>query len=233
MRAGLLLIALLGCGSSQKPQNTPPPPPTPPADAAPPTTPPPPVAGEATAQQICHRILELKDQKCQMFANANFDEAGCMKELESSADDPMIKVFTGCVMQPSCEEVQNCVMAAAQNAQAQQDLRACNDTASMSPVGIPKAEWDNRNGAKATKFSQVVSTKDKPVEMCGVPAENEWLESLTCDDGSKPFGNAENVRAGNVGSGGRCGSIIDQYVVKCPGGKTYPIFIDAYVCPRP
>jgi hypothetical protein len=69
--------------------------------------------------------------------------------------------------------------------------------------------------------------------MCGIPAENDWLESLTCDDGSKPFGNAEEVRAGNVGPGGRCGSIVDQYVVKCPGGKTYPIFIDAYVCPKP
>lgn len=169
-----------------------------------------------------------------MFASANFDEAGCMKELAQSADDPMIKVFTACVMQTSCEEVQNCVMAAAQNqAQQQQTLRACNDTTSMAPVGIPKAEFDNRNGAKATKFSQVTSSKDKPVEMCGIPAENSWLESLTCDDGSKPFANAEDVRAGNVGAGGRCGSIVDQYVVKCPGGKSYPIFIDAYVCPKP
>lgn len=168
-----------------------------------------------------------------MFTNASFDEAGCMKELEASASDPMLKMFTGCVMQTSCEEVKNCILAAAQNPPQQQTLRECNDKTSMAAVGIPKAEWDKRNGASATKFSQVKSSKETPVEMCGIPAENDWLETLTCDDGSKPFTSAEDVRAGNVGPGGRCGSIVDQYVVKCPGGKIYPIFIDAYVCPKP
>jgi hypothetical protein len=69
--------------------------------------------------------------------------------------------------------------------------------------------------------------------MCTVREENRWLESLACDDGSHPVRNAEMVRQGNVGEGGRCGSIIDQYVPECPGGKKYPIFIDAYVCPTP
>ncbi|MBA3458448.1 MAG: hypothetical protein H0T46_00690 [Deltaproteobacteria bacterium] len=233
MRAGLALIVLaFGCGSS-KPQPTPPTP-TDGSAAGSATTAPPTVAAiaPATPEQVCKRIIELKAQKCGMFANADFDEAGCMKELAAAADDPMLKIFTECVVQTSCEEVTNCIMAAAQAPQ-QQDLRACNDKSSMSPVGLPRAEWDKRNGAAATKFSQVKSSKEAPVEMCGINEENRWLESLSCDDGSKPVAQAEMVRAGNVGPGGRCGSIIDQYNVTCPGGKQYPIFIDAYVCPKP
>lgn len=232
MRAGLALIVLaFGCGGS-KPQPAPKTPPTAGSGSDTTAPPPPPVAAEPTPQQICRRIVELKAAKCGMFAQADFDEAGCMKELAAAADDPMLKVFSSCVVQTSCEEVTNCIMAAAQ-APPQQDLRACNDKSTMSPVGLPRAEWDKRNGAGATKFSQVKSTKEAPVEMCGIQEENRWLESLACDDGSKPVGQAEMVRAGNVGPGGRCGSIIDQYNVTCPGGKQYPIFIDAYVCPKP
>jgi hypothetical protein len=237
MRAGLALIILaFGCGGSSKPQPTPPTTPTAGSGSGSDTTAPPvapPVAGAATPQQVCKRIVELKAAKCGMFANADFDEAGCLKELAAAADDPMLKVFTTCVVQPSCEEVTNCIMAASQAPPPAANLRACADTNSMSPVGLPKAEWDKRNGAGATKFSQVKSTKDKPVEMCGISDENRWLESLACDDGSKPVAQAEMVRAGNVGPGGRCGSIIDQYNVSCPGGKQYPIFIDAYVCAKP
>lgn len=245
MRAGLVLIALLGCGGSQKPP--PPPPPPPPANPTPPADPTPPVASEPSSQQICHRLVELKTQKCAMFAGADIDEAGCIKELEASANEPMVKVITGCVMQTSCEEVQNCVTATAQKLQEEQqkraaqgnfptDVRACGDHSNViRPAGFPKAEWEKRNGANATKYSQVVATRDKPVESCGVQAENEWLVAMSCNDGSHPIqsGNdAENARNGSVGAGGRCGSVIDHYVVKCPE-KTYDIFMDAYVCPNP
>ena len=69
---------------------------------------------------------------------------------------------------------------------------------------------------------------------CGIPAEMEWLLSVTCSDGSRPFpdyDHAHAARVGNVGPGGKCGSIIDLYEVPCPEG-TYKIFIDAYVCPQ-
>lgn len=72
-----------------------------------------------------------------------------------------------------------------------------------------------------------------PIEVCGFLAENEWLFSATCDDGSHPITKrkeAEAARSGNEGRGGRCGSIIDLYKVKCPEA-TYDIHIDAYVCP--
>jgi len=85
-----------------------------------------------------------------------------------------------------------------------------------------------------TKYSQIETTKASPVEVCGVAgAENEWLAQVACNDGSHPIHSApeaETVRVGNVGGGGRCGSIIDLYRVKCPE-KSYDIYIDGYICP--
>jgi hypothetical protein len=166
MRAGLLLIALaFGCGGSSKPQPTtpPPPPPKPPEGnvAAAGTKP--------TSQQVCHRIIELKNQKCDLFAAAEFDEAGCLKEIEASAGDPMIEVFSSCIVQPSCEEVTNCIKAAAETAAGQQqqdpdddrvvyptDLRDCKDRKDlMKPAGFPRAVWEKRNGVTAKRFSEV------------------------------------------------------------------------------
>ena len=62
----------------------------------------------------------------------------------------------------------------------------------------------------------------------------DYLTQVTCTDGSHPFadrGDAHAARAGNVGPGGRCDRIIDQYVVPCPEA-TYQVFVDAYRCPE-
>mgnify|MGYP000184427269 CR=1 FL=1 len=40
---------------------------------------------------------------------------------------------------------------------------------------------------------------------------------------------AHASRAGNVGPGGRCDSIIDRYEVPC-AEKTYAVYVDSYVC---
>jgi len=82
-----------------------------------------------------------------------------------------------------------------------------------------------------TTFKALKSSKDKPIEVCGIPAEGEWLSGLACGNGTKPVtrGNVETFRKGSLGPGGRCGSIIDQYTVKCPEAS-YDIYIDAYVC---
>ncbi len=176
--------------------------------------------------------MQLKAQRCGSFAGLELDEAQCVDELAKAGEDPALTAFIGCVVQPSCEEVKNCLIAASQNAAEQQtqDLRACNDKANSSKaVGLPAAEWNKRNGAGVTKYANARSTKDLPIEMCGIREENTWLVSLTCNDGSHPIMDAETARVGNVGTGGRCGSIVDKYAVKCPE-KTYDIFIDAYIC---
>ncbi|CAN5906852.1 hypothetical protein BH11MYX3_BH11MYX3_12720 [soil metagenome] len=230
MRAGLLLILAMGCGGSTKPAPTPVTPPPPVADgsgsAAPPA-----VAAAPTPAAICKRITELKAQKCGSFTDLEIDEVQCVGELAKAGNDPALAAFTGCVVQPSCEEVKNCLTAASQQAPEEiQELRACDDRSkSYQAVGLPAAEWNKRNGAGVTKYAAAKSTKDLPIEMCGIREENSWLVSLTCNDGSHPIMDAETARVGNVGTGGRCGAIIDKYAVKCPE-KTYDIFIDAYVC---
>ena len=135
-----------------------------------------------------------------------------------------------------CDELFQCLAGALPDTTDPGTLRACDDHSQRMfehAVGIPKAEWDHRNGAGVTKFHDARSTKDDPVETCGVPAATTWLTSLRCDDGSQPIkdvSDAENARTGNLGGGGRCRSFIDHYVVPCPE-RSYEIFVDAYVCP--
>jgi hypothetical protein len=116
--------------------------------------------------------------------------------------------------------------------------RACElpkDHADLAlPAGFTADEIAKSHGATAKSYADAPSTKDKPIEVCGFPAAGVWLSRMTCADGSRPLptrNDAERVRVGNVGDGGRCGRIIDQYQVECPE-MTYDIFIDAYRCPQ-
>ena len=100
-------------------------------------------------------------------------------------------------------------------------------------VYVTAQQFERRYGATAEKFSEVQSTVEKPVEVCGIPEELEFLTRLRCDDGSNPYpdGRAAHFsRRGSVGLGGRCGSLIDLYPVPCPE-KTYEVYIDVYICP--
>jgi hypothetical protein len=237
MRAVLAILVVCGCGGSS--HTAPPPPPQPHAGSGAPATPTTAHTPAIDVAAVCNRIVDLATQHCGKFAEIGVDAKQCVSELGPATADPAFKMFAECVLNPSCEEVTNCLAAADQAAandgsDANQKLRACKDRPDAGDaVGIPKAEWDKRNGANLSKFSQAVSTKALPIEMCGIPAENRWLGTLACDDGSRPITSsvdAENLRAGNVGEGGRCGSILDLYKVACPE-KTYDIYIDAYICP--
>jgi hypothetical protein len=129
-----------------------------------------------------------------------------------------------------CDHVTYCLQDATFD---KTDLRACFESDPDKAAGLLEAEWAHRKGAGVTRYSDARSTKATPIEVCGFLAENEWLFGATCDDGSHPITKrkeAEASRPGNEGPGGRCGSIIDLYKVKCPEA-TYEIHIDAYVCP--
>lgn len=98
---------------------------------------------------------------------------------------------------------------------------------------LDAASYSRRRGASATRFSTVPTKKEEPLEACGVRGSLEALLRLRCDDGSNPFKSPEEAhasRSGNVGAGGRCGSIVDVYRVPCRE-QTYEVFIDMYVCP--
>jgi hypothetical protein len=97
----------------------------------------------------------------------------------------------------------------------------------FGPVPLRAEQVALRRGTGAKRITDVPSTKDAPIEVCMPGGQREWLASVTCPDESKPT-NAQ--RAGSVGPGGTCGSIIDRYVVTCPD-KEYEVFMDMYMCP--
>jgi hypothetical protein len=201
--------------------------------------------GPVTPENVCTRIFALKDARCELASGytLNFDE--CKDEMNRSLEErgPEARQATTqaarCLLDnESCDAVASCMTALNPYADEQDgspsELRTCAQTEVYAPVGVPRAEWEKRRGANAGRYSAVKTTKDEPVEVCGIPAQMEWLLAARCNDGSMPFedyDHAHAARVGNVGQGGSCGSIIDLYEVPCPEG-TYSIYIDAYVCPK-
>lgn len=102
-----------------------------------------------------------------------------------------------------------------------------------SPVTIAPSELGERNWAGVTRVGELQASADRPVEVCGVQEQLDFLMALECADGSNPYTSRDQAhasRVGNVGPGGRCGSIIDLYVMPCPEGQQQ-IHMDLYVCP--
>jgi hypothetical protein len=221
MRALLLVLCACGGASATKPP-----------EPAPQTT----ARGKITPEVFCDRFLALRDGGCEAFSSMQMTRAECVGELSKQPDDPQEADFltqTGtCIVGfRTCEDVVKCLASLGPDAQ---HLRGCHEDSPGKAVAMPKAEWDKRNGANLTKFSQARSTKELPLEVCTIKAETELLASLACEDNSRPITDdeaAEMARVGNVGKGGRCGSIIDLYRVKCPEA-TYELFVDGYVCPQ-
>jgi hypothetical protein len=227
MRALLLVLCACGGASATKPAQ----PAAPPHDGAQGTA-----QTAITPEVFCDRFLELQKAGCEVFAKMQLTREECVGELSKMLNDPVQASFmtrTGTCMVgfQDCGGVEKCLASLGPDAG---DLRACKDEDPGKAVGVPKAEWDQRNGANITKYSQARSTKDLPLEVCTIRAESELLTTLACEDNSHPIADheaAEMARVGNVGKGGRCGSIIDLYRVKCPEA-TYELFVDGYVCPQ-
>lgn len=192
-----------------------------------------------TPETLCARLGAVAT-RCPSIGNGRVDQAQCVESFRGVFADPagreLAKNTSRCLFElDDCEPIYDCLHAAVDSPRSGNDrLRECHETGrSGDPVGIPEREWQHRNGADVTRVSEAKSTKALPIEMCGIAAANTWLTSLRCDDGSQPLkdrADAEHARAGNVGKGGRCESIIDRYAVVC-GGTSHEIFIDAYVCP--
>jgi|SRR5665647_976847 len=110
---------------------------------------------------------------------------------------------------------------------------ACaNHPEEYGPYMLTAEQSANRYGRTAVKFTDAPTTKDKAIEVCGIPAQQDWLMKTSCADGSKAFtsrGQVPGSRRGNVGAGGRCGAIIDLYIAKCPEAE-YEVHIDMYMC---
>lgn len=191
------------------------------------------VAAAPTAQpsvaEICDRV-QGPLARCVLAQQLGADRDACIANMSDAAMAPVVKHSGACFIQSDdCDAVTACVVDTTID---KHDLRACSP-ADERAVGMPKAAWDHRKGATVTRYGDANSSKQAPIETCGLPAENAWLFQATCNDGSHPIhtrAEAEDVRVGNVGPAGRCQSIVDRYAVRCPEA-TYDIFMDAYVCP--
>ncbi|MDQ3366044.1 MAG: hypothetical protein M3680_11520 [Myxococcota bacterium] len=102
----------------------------------------------------------------------------------------------------------------------------------LGPVTLDAAQAGLRRGATAKQFGEVVTSKEQPIEVCGVAGQRGYLTRVTCGDGSSAFADPMSVgkaRRGNVGPGGLCRSIIDVYAVTCPEAE-YQVHVDMYMC---
>ena len=107
------------------------------------------------------------------------------------------------------------------------DPAVCASRTDMfGPFALDEAQARRRYGANAKRFADAPTTKDRAIEVCGIPASRQWLRGTSCADGSPA---KQNGRSGSVGPGGRCGAIIDLYSVTCPEGD-YDVYIDIYMC---
>lgn len=221
-------ILLAACGSSGSARGT---------TTTPASPPPSQPAVEHTPESVCRRLAETAS-RCSEIGFGRVEMRRCIRSFEEAArtkfGQDLLKTGGQCLTaNTGCEQIYQCLQVVTGG---DQPLRACDeDPGAGQRVGIPRAEWERRNGAGVAAFRDAKSTKTAPIEMCGVPAANEWLTTLSCNDGSQPLrdrAGAEDARKGNVGPGGRCGSFVDHYVVACPEAA-YEIFIDAYVCALP
>ncbi len=102
----------------------------------------------------------------------------------------------------------------------------------FDPVRWSAQDAKLRRGEGATRYSDLPTSKAVPAETCGALRSYELVARLACDDGSHPFRTvrqASAARVGNVGPGGRCGTIIDLYHASCPEAE-YDLFVDMYHC---
>lgn len=195
---------------------------------------------EITSISFCRDAERMRVAACDPFDKIRFEDAAACESKVSVAlrsGDPaairLVNDLGGCMRQATCEAAQACQRALPQAAPPR--LRACHESDSSAPAGIPAHEWAKRNGVGVAKFSETTTTLANPIESCGVKEQVAWLQAARCDDGSQPFAglkDAHAARIGSAGSGGRCNAIVDIYRVPCPE-RVYSIYMDLYICPAP
>jgi hypothetical protein len=144
-----------------------------------------------------------------------------------------IAALIGCA--PAASSTRPATTAASAGEEGPRSDANCPREDMFGPVFLDSRQYQARTGNDAKSFATLVTTKEKPLEECGIPPVLEKLAWLRCNDGSNPFDGksraAHASRRGSIGPGGRCDSIIDVYVVPCPEAQ-YEVFADSYVCEK-
>lgn len=231
MRHLLLAIAMLGCGST---------PPKSPANSTGSIAPPvsaSPKDEAALRERLCKRAAALSELGCPPFDQLDprlLESCGVVSSFQMAGMDR-------CLDETTCSALKSCFTLTRMLADPPRysgPTRACSlpadhDDLAM-PAGFSAEEIAQSHGATAKTFADALSSKDHPIEVCGFPAAEAWMMHRTCKDGSHPLASrtdAARARVDNVGPGGRCGRIIDQYAAECPE-HTYDVYIDSYRCPQ-
>ena len=183
--------------------------------------------------RICNGVHRMVTMRCPPFADFGEQEQAAIADC-SIAPAMYIAGMQDCVQMDSCDKEQRCASdVVLKGTTYRGPTTSCAGGSVNYPVGVGADELEASYGQHDRRFSDSPSSRTRPIEVCGIFGETDYLARVTCDDGSRPFadrGVAHEARAGNVGHGGRCGRVIDQYPVRCPE-KTYDVFIDLYRCP--
>ena len=192
-----------------------------------------PIHDREMRKNLCARAANFRDTHCGPFDQMDPELLGDC----SVVDSIFIAAINRCMLEPSCAAMQACATKVRlQGGTYEGPTGGCELSAGESatiPAGFSEADIADSYGRLATKFSAAPSTKDHPIEVCGMPDQLAYLTRVTCNDGGKPFADrtaADHARVGNVGPGGRCKRVVDEYAVPCPEA-TYQVFIDPYRCP--
>ena len=179
------------------------------------------VRGEPQCRDL--EYLQMSETEC--FQGIAKERSGLSDAKREALDEAL-----ECLSQAgSCPQVVACWASLAVTAGTEE--RTCGDGA-FGPLALSAEDAAKRYGRDAKRFSAAPTTKELPIEVCGVKGELGWLVETTCDDGSRAFASpqeAHGSRTGSVGSGGRCGHVVDLYRVPCPEGP-YDVYMDMYMC---
>lgn len=227
-----LTVTLSGPGCSSKSANQPPPQ-QPLANLGPDEPEPPPAAPEKayTAADACRGMLALDDWQTCGLLSEEADQDKCVATMDDLA------TRTPRARRSSHADMYRCVVENGDTCAAQ---KACTERwAASRYAGCGRREDpfspvrpDPDAITPSGRLAELNSSLGDPVEVCGVRGQREFLMLSQCADGSSPYASSGQIassREGSFGSGGRCGSIIDMYRVKCPE-KTYEVYMDMYVC---
>jgi hypothetical protein len=187
---------------------------------------------EVQRAMLCARVRSLHDERCHPF---DVWDASLLDDC-SGVEGVYISATQDCVQKATCDAVQACIVGVMRDGAPYQGPTApCTlrpgDSVSI-PAGVSADDLERSYGRQDQRFSDSPSTAAHPIEVCGMPAEIDYLMRTTCEDGSRAFPTraaADASRVGNVGRGGRCGRVIDEYVVPCPEHR-YEVYIDVYRC---
>jgi len=182
--------------------------------------------------RLCTAVATLHAAQCAPFAaieDAKLDDC-------SAVDGVYFSGYSTCVSGSDCDAVTACVATADAGSAGPYvgPVRACADaTAPTIPAGVSPGEIAHSyDGGGSTRLGDLKSGLEKPVEVCGGPAEISFLLRVTCFDGSHAFADRATAAAARrpAGIGGRCGRMVDHVSAKCPD-RAYEIFVDPYRCP--